>query len=312
MQSLNLSFQAVTPIFLLMALGYSLKQLKVCDKNTFDNINKLVFKVFLPTLLFYNIYSNDTPDVFDAKLVAFSIVGIICVFLVGLISVFFVTKDNKKRGAMLQGFFRSNFAILGIPLIKYVCPTSPGAITSLMVAIIVPVFNVLAVIALEIFRGQHINFKKILKGIITNPLIIGCLLGLICFLSDIKFYSVIETTLKDISKIASPLAIIVLGAGFEFSHIKGYLKENIIVVTTRLILVPLIILPIGAYLGFFGEAFMCLMVIFASPVAVSSYAMAKQMDSDEKLAGQVVVLSSAFCIVTLFIWIYIFSHFNVI
>lgn len=312
MESLKLSFSAVTPIFLLMMLGYFLKRINLADKRIFDGINKLIFKVFLPTLLFYNIYKTETLDIFDLDLIIFAILGIMAVFAVGFAVVFLITKDNSKRGVMLQGFFRSNFAILGIPLTTYICGENSGALVSLMVAIVVPVFNVFAVICLETFKGGRINLKKIIKGVLINPLIIGCLLGVLFLLLKFKLPSVLEKTMADVSKIASPLALIVLGASFSFSSLKGYLKENIITVSTRLIIVPLIMLPIAALVGFRGEAFVCLMLAFGSPVAVSSFTMAQQMGGDEKLAGQLVVLSSAFCILTLFMWIFIFSYWGVI
>jgi len=307
MESLKLSFEAVTPIFLLMLLGYVLKNIKVVDKKCFDGMNKLVFKVFLPTLLFYNIYNTQNPEVFNSKLVVFTIVGVLVVFFVGYVSVLHLTKDNSRRGVMLQGFFRSNYAILGIPLVNYVCGEKASGLVSLMVAVVVPLFNVLAVVSLERFRDGNINVAKLLKGVITNPLIIGCVLGAVFFGFGITLPSVLEKTVSDISKIATPLAIIVLGASFTFSSIKGYVKELVITVSARLVIVPLVMLSIAAALGFKGEALACLMVVFGSPVAVSSFSMAKQMDGDENLAAQVVVVSSAACLLTLFAWIFALS-----
>lgn len=308
MESLRLSFEAVTPIFLLMLLGYVLKGMKIAEKKTFDAINGLVFKVFLPVLLFYNIYKTESSQVFDGKLVAFTIASVCSIFIIGFFAVRFITKDNAKRGVMLQGFFRSNFAILGIPLVNYICGEKSGALASLMVAVVVPMFNILAVISLEIFKGNKIELKKIIKGILSNPLIIGCLLGILFFVLKLKLPVVLEKTVSDISKIASPLAIVVLGASFTFSSIKGYFKENLIVVSTKLVFAPLIMLSLAALMGFSGEAFACLIVVFGAPVAVSSFAMAQQMGGDEKLASQVIVISSALCIFTLFIWIFIFNY----
>ena len=312
MESLKLSFEAVLPIFMLMLLGYFLKRIKMADKKTFDSVNKIIFRVFLPTLLFYDIYKTNTAGLFDGKLVAFAIIGTICVYLIGFAIVMLVTKDNSKRGVILQCFFRSNYAILGIPLIKYICGDGSGGISSIMVAVVIPTFNVLAVICLEIFRGNTINFKKIILGILKNPLIIGCALGAVFNVCHIALPEIIDKTVADISEISSPLAIIVLGASFEFSDIKGYFKENLIAVSARLVFVPMVMLSLGALMGFTGEAFACLIVIFGAPVAVSSFSMAQQMGGDEKLASQVVVLSSAFCIFTLFVWIFIYDFIGII
>lgn len=310
MESIQLSFNAVMPIFILMLLGYLIKKINLVDKKNIGVINKLIFKIFLPVLLFYNIYSIQTTDAFNLKLIIFTVIGILFVFVLGYFAVMFLTGNNKKRGVMLQGFFRGNYAILGIPLVNYICGNETSGLASLMVVVVIPVFNILAVVALERFRdgNSRPDVLKLLKGIITNPLIIGCVVGLIVFALDIKIPSVIEKSVKDISSMATPLSIVALGASFELSDIKGCLRENIIVVITRLIIVPLIILPIAVWLGFSGETLACLMIVFASPIAVSSFAMAQQMDGDETLAVQVIATSSAFCLITLFLWIFALSY----
>ena len=295
-----------------MFLGYLLKTLKVADKKGFNTINKLVFKIFLPVLLFYNIYKTDVGNVFDIKLIGFSAVGIILIFTVGYFIAIICTKDNSKRGVMLQGFFRSNFAILGVPIVGYICGEESGGLASMMVAVVVPIFNVLAVIALERFNGakNKVDYTRLLKGIITNPLIIGCLFGIVFFLLGIKLPSILEKSVKDVSNIATPLSIIVLGSEFEFSAVKGFLKELLITVGARLIIVPLIMLGAAVMLGFSGEALACILVTFGSPVAISSFAMAQQMGGNEQLAAQIVVLSSALCLITLFCWIFLLSYLN--
>ncbi len=309
MESIKLSFEAIMPIFILMVLGYAIKKIKLADKKSFGVMNKVIFKIFLPVLLFYNIYNTKTADVFNLRLIVFTIVGILFVFVLGYFAVILLTKDNKKRGVMLQGFFRANFAILGVPLVSYICGNKASGLASLMVAVVIPVFNILAVVALERFRGGNnkLDILKLLKGVITNPLIIGCVIGIIFFVLKIKLPYVIEKSVKDVASIATPLSIIVLGSEFEFSDIKGNLRENVIVVATRLIIVPLIIIPVAVWFGFSGEALACLLVIFASPIAVSSFAMAQQMEGDETLAVQVIAISSALCIITLFLWIFALS-----
>ncbi len=309
MESIKLSFEAVMPIFILMSLGYILKKIKLADKKSVDVVNGWVFRIFLPVLLFYNIYNTQTADVLNVKLIVFAVVGILLVFVLGYFAVLFLTKDNAKRGVMLQGFFRANFAILGIPLVSYICGNKTSGLVSLMVAVVIPVFNILAVIALEVFRegNSNLNILKLLRGIITNPLIVGCVIGLIVFVLDLKLPSVIERSVKDIASMATPLSIIVLGSVFDFSDIKGYFRENVIVVMTRLVIVPLIMIPIAIWMGFRGEALACLLVVFASPIAVSSFSMAKQMDGDENLAVQVIAISSTLCLVTLFLWIFSLS-----
>jgi len=310
MESLKLSFDAIMPIFLLMLLGYVLKKLKVADKKGFDVVNKLVFKVFLPVLLFYNIYKTETAEVFSPKLIGFTLAGIIAVFVIGYFAVFALTKDNAKRGVMLQGFFRANFAILGVPLVGYICGNEAGGLTSLMVAVVVPAFNILAVVALERFRdgNEKLKIGSLLLGVAKNPLIIGCVLGILFFGMNIKLPVVIEKSVGNVASVASPLAIIALGSGFEFTDTKGYLKDVLVVVFARLVFIPAIVLSVAVALGFEGEALACLLITFGGPIAVSSFSMSQQMGGDEKLSAQTIVISSALCMVTLFLWIFVFGQ----
>ena len=310
MESLKLSFEAIAPIFLLMLLGYILKSLKITDKKGFDTINKFVFNVFLPVLLFYNIYKTKTAQVFDLKLIIFTVVCVIAIFILGYAAVFALTKDNSKRGVMHQGFFRSNFAILGIPLVDYICRGQASGLTSLMVAVIIPVYNILAVITLERFRegNEKTDIMRLIKGIVTNPLIIGCVIGIVFYCLKIQLPQILEKSVKDVSAVATPLSIIVLGASFEFSSIKGSIKEILAVVLARLILIPLIIVPIAIWFGFTGEALACILITFAAPIAVSSFSMAQQMGGDENLSAQTIVISSVMCLLTLFFWIFTLSY----
>lgn len=310
MESLKLSFSAVMPIFILMAIGYFIKKIKLADKKSFDAMNKLIFKIFLPTLLFYNIYSTKSFEVFNPELIVFTIVAVLCIFILGYFAVLFLTKDNRKRGVILQAFFRANFAILGIPLINYICEGKTSGLSSMMVAVVIPVFNVLGVISLERFRegNEKIDYLKLVKGIITNPLIIGCILGTIFLVFGVKLPSLIEKSVEDVSSIATPLSIIVLGSVFEFSDLKGYFKENLIAVLGRLVVAPLLVIPFAVLLGFTGEALACILIIFGAPTAVSSFAMAQQMGGDEALAVQVVAISSVACLFTLFLWIFSLSY----
>ena len=304
MKSLLLSLEAVFPIFVLMLLGYLLKVGKIVGQTVFDGMNKLIFWVFLPTLLFYNIYSTDAGNVFDLGLILFCVVGILLVFVLGYVAVMFLTKENARRGVMLQGMFRSNVAFLGVPLVGYVCGKEAVGTAALTVAVVVPLVNVLAVICLERFRHGKPKFSVILKGVLKNPLLIGCVAGLLCLWLDIRFPSVLETPIGEVADMATPLAMIVLGAGFSFGGIKGYKKEIFVTVFSKLILIPLVMVVAAILLGFRQKNLVCILCTFAKPVAVASYAMARQMDADTDLASAVVVVSSALCCFSLFVFVF--------
>ena len=312
MENLILSFNIVLPIFLILSLGYILKKLKILDELTTKNMNSVNFKVFLPLLLFYNVYKTDLSVVFNPKLLIFSIISVILVFLLLFIIIPLLEKDNRKRGVIIQGIFRSNFVIFGVPVCEALFGQNATGVASMLIAVVVPLFNFLAVICLEIYRGGNINFKKIIKGIITNPLIIASIIGLFFIYFKIKLPTPIEKTINDISKIATPLAFILLGSSFTFSAFSVYIKQLSITLLGKLIIVPGIVLYIAALLGFRNVELTCLLSVFASPTAVSSYTMAEQMDGDSILAGQIVVLTSIISIITVFLWIFILKQFHLI
>lgn len=312
MENLILSLNVVLPLFITMSLGYFLKYLNMFDNNTLDTMNNITFKSFLPMLLFYNIYKTDLQGVFNLKLMIFSATCVIALYLILYLIVPLIEKDNKKRGALLQGLFRSNFVIFGIPITESLFGSEKVGVAALLIAVIVPLFNILSVLALETFRGGKPDFRKISIGIIKNPLIIASCLGILTLLLKIKIPTAIEKTISDVSKIATPLSLILLGASFKFDNIKKYIKQTTIAVVGKTILIPCIILPICIMFGYRGVELSTLMIIFAAPTAISSFTMAQQMDSDSDLAGQIVVFTSAFCVVTVFMWIFILKQSHLI
>ena len=303
-----LSFNVVLPLFLMIVLGYSLKRIRVYDEHTISGVNQLVFKVFLPLLLFINIYQTDVTGIFDLKLMLVALLGVLGSFFMTWLIIAWIEKDNRKRGVLIQGIFRSNFVIFGTPVTTSLFGGEATGAAALLVAVIVPIFNMLSVVILEIYRGSRINVPKILKGIITNPLIIGSVTGLLCLLLHIKIPLVLEKTISDLSKVTTPLALVILGGSFTFSSMKGNVKQIAIGVLGKLVIVPVICLSFALLIGIRGVGLAISMSIFASPTAVSSFSMAKQMDGDADLAGHLVVLGSMLSVVTMFIWIFIFKQ----
>ncbi len=311
MDNLILSFTVIMPIFIMMVLGYVLKKVNVFDNDTIKRLNKSVFKAFLPTLIFYNVYTSEIADVFNPKLILYSIISIIVVAILAFIVVFFSEKDNAKRGVLIQGIFRSNFAIFGVPLSISLYGDSITGTASVMIAIVVPLFNILAVIVLETFRSGTINLKNVLKGIITNPLIIASALGLLALFSKISLPTFVENTIRDISKASTPLALVALGGSIDFKKVKNNIKQLIIGIAGKLIVVPALILSFGILLGFRNEELAILISLSASPVAVSSFTMAQQMGGDSDLAAQLQMFGTTICIITVFLWIFLLKQLGV-
>lgn len=313
MQNFLISFNVVFPIAVMMALGYLLKVIKLMNETTVKQVNNVIFRVFLPTMIFKNVYESVISDVFDPKLVLFSIGSVCVIILLLFIVIPLIVKENSRRGVLIQGIFRSNFVIFGIPVTEALCGKGVTGAASVLIALIIPIFNFAAVISLEAFNGNKPDFKKILKGIVTNPLIIASVLGLLINISGIRFFGVIEKSMGNIASITTPLALIILGASINFKTVGSNLRYIIGGIGARLVLVPAICLFFGAYVfGFRGADLAILLALFASPSAVSSFTMAQQMGGDDELAGQIVMFGTTVCVITMFLWIFVIMQLGLI
>ena len=311
---------SVLPIIILIALGYVLKRAKLLTKEFLDVGNKLTFRVLLPVMLFCNVYSIDRITDINLVFVLYGVVGVFAVFLIAAAVCCAFTKDSAKRGTLIQAVFRSNYAIIGIPLAASLFGDKGGAAAGVMSAFCVPLFNILVVITLTIFNGssekRSIDVKKVLLGVVKNPLIIGTFAGLVCLvlrelfvagnigfrLSDI---TILYKSLENVKSICTPFALIVLGGKFEFSAVPKLKNEIIFGTVMRTVAVPVFGLSIAYLLkdvfALSGEHFAAYVGVFATPVAVSSAIMAKEMGADDELAGQLVVWTSLVSTVTIFV-----------
>ena len=306
MQNFLISFEVIFPIFLLMVLGFFVRRVNILSDGTVKQLNNSVFRVFLPVMVFKNIYESEIEEVFDLRMILFAVIAVVCCIAVLYIAIPITVKENARRGVMIQAIFRSNFVIFGLPVTEALCGRSASGTASVLVAIVIPLFNLAAVVTLELFRSNKPNFKKIMRGIVTNPLIIASLLGLAVSLCGVRFPTVIEKTVGNVASIATPLALIVLGASLRFSSVGRNMRCLLFGVTSKLILVPAVFLSIAAFgLGFRGEKLAILLTLFASPTAVSSFTMAQQMGGDDELAGQLVVFGTTACVLTMFLWIFL-------
>ena len=312
MENLMVSFKVVAPLLILMLLGAILLRVHIFDSATVKKMNAAIFKVFLPALIFNNIYNSSIDDIKDIKTALYIATVLIVAYILSIIYVYFTEKENSKRGVIVQGICRSNFVIFGLPLCMSICGDGVMGKVAVAVTIVVPVLNIFAVIALELFRGGKPSPKKILKGIITNPLIIVSLVGVLVLVSGIKLPAIISTSISDVAKIGTPLALILLGASINFGTVKGNLKQLITAIAGKLIVLPLFGFLIAALLGMRGSDMALLIAAFASPTAVSSYPMALQMEGDGDLAAQIVAFGTAICIVTVFMWVFILKQLGLI
>ena len=307
MENLMISANAVLPMCLVMALGYGTRRLGWLRREEISTINKIAFRIFLPCLLYYNIYCSDLSGSFDPLLMTYAVGGVLLTFGLALGYTLLTEKLPERRGVLIQGMFRSNYVIMGIPVATALLGADQLGTVSILIAVIVPLFNMLAVVVLEVFRGQKPKPLHILGQIAKNPLVIGSVLGILTLVAGIRLPHILEQTIQSVSAIASPLQLFLLGAFFQFFGLKTYRRELVTVSIAKLIVSPGLFLGLGALLGFRGVAFVSLIGIFASPTAVNSFTMAQQMGGDAELAGDIVVTTSAASILTMFLWIFLFK-----
>ena len=311
-ESLFISLEIVLPLFFLMAIGYIIKRTGMMNETSVKQVNSVIFKIFLPLLVFLNIYNTELAESFNSKLLLYAVAGVLIQFVLSLCLVILVEKENSRRGVMLQGMFRSNFVLFGIPISTALFGDQAAGLAAILIAVIIPLYNVLAVISLEIFNGRRPNILKILLGIVTNPLIIGSVVGVLFLLFHIELPTVLYETVSDISGIATPLAFIILGASFNFGDVGKYARELSLVLGCKLVFFPVLFLGIALLLGFRDAPLAVLLTVFGAPIAVSSFTMAQQMGSDAELAGDIVIITSALCPLTLFLWSAVFTSLGVL
>ncbi len=311
MENFLLTLNIVLPIFLVMVAGFACRRSGLVSAEGISSINKLVFKVFLPCSLCKSLMNVDPNSIVNPGVLAFAFVGIILVFLLGFLIIPRIEKVNARRGVMIQGLFRSNYAIFGIPVCEALFPQGDGGVAAMMVIATVPLFNALAVISLESFRGGRVNLKKILIGIVKNPLIWGCVIGYLLMQFKIPVPEFAVSTLSKLASIASPLALFALGGSINLQTFRHNSRPLSIVVLGRLVVIPLLALLFAFIAGYRGAEFAVMMIVFGSPCAVSSYTMAAQMDGDAELAAQQVMLTTILSSASMFAMIFAFKSLGI-
>ena len=307
MESLLVCFRAVVPIFLMMALGYLAQRLGAIRREDVPRMNKIAFRFFLSITLFYSIYKSDISRAVQPKLLLFSVAAVLVEFALAAGFVLLTEKEPEKRGVKIQGLFRSNFGLSGLPLTEALAEGKDIGPVALLIAVVVPLFNAMAVVTLEAFRGNRPPVGKILGNILINPLIIASALGLLFLLTPLRLGTVLESTVRQISGVANPFMLFLLGAFFRFDGLRRYWRDLLEVSIGRLVIIPGVFLTAAWLLGFRGVAFAGLIPMLGSATAVSSFTMVQQLGGDDELAGDIVVITSALCVVTLFFWSFLFK-----
>lgn len=312
MGSFFVAFNAVMPVVFLIGFGYFLKQKRYLSKTSIGELNKVCFDLLLPIVTFNNIRKTNVHDVFDIHFVVYAAGSILAAIAILIFIVPFFEKDRKTQGVMIQGIFRSNFVMLGIPLSLYIAGERSAVLASMLIMVIIPIFNGSAVILLSIYGGCTVQKKKLIIDVCKNHMIIASVLGILASLIHLSPPPFLDRALLDIGKAGSVFPIIVLGAMLDFSKISANFRNLLITVAGKLIGMPLIFITLAVYLGFESHDIVALLALYGSPTAVISAVMAEQLGCNHELAAQVVIFSTVISCATIFGIVFVLSLFAII
>lgn len=312
MENFIYSINATMPVFLVMILGWWLKKIRFLSDDFVTAADKLVFKVALPVLVFRDIAAADLTEDFEWKFVLFCFFGTCIFFGVTWLFAEVLIKDKRLIGSFVQGAFRGSAAILGIAFAENIYGSS--GLVPMMIVASIPLFNIFSVIVL--MRSANAGdtnkravVKKTLKGIVTNPIIIGIFAGIPFALLKVEFPVIIAKAINSVGSLSTPLALIAIGAGFSTGKALERWKPTVIASIVKLVVIPGIFLPLAVWMGFRNEELVALLILTGAPTTVSSYIMAKNMGNDGVLASGIVVMTTLLSSVTLTFIIFILKSF---
>lgn len=307
MESLMISINVVFPICFIVMVGYLVQRLNLVPKTAFDGCVKACFQILIPIRLFMSLSTSEVSNAFNPTLVAVVLASEIGFWLLSMLIIPKIQKDPRKRGAMVQGLFRGNYVLFGIPIAEMIVgPEIVGAAAIVMV-LVVPLYTTLAVVALEYFRSGKPDLKRILLSVLKNPLIISSILGIIWMLTGWQLPDLLRKPLNDLAGIGTPLSLFALGGTFRFASVRSNLKPLVQTTVGKLVLLPMLMMGLGLLCGLRGPLMAILLGVAATSVSASSFPLVESMGGDGEFAGQIVVMTTLFCFPTMFLWVFLLS-----
>ena len=305
--SFLVALRVVIPMALLMGIGALIRRAGVIDRPGMRAMDRVTFKLFMPDLLFKNIYDTTLGDGMEGREVAFAVAGLALVFLFALLVPPRLVADHNKAAAIGQAIIRSNYILFGVAVAESLYGKGNAGSVALLGAVVVPATNALAVVILEINRSGRANPRKILLSILKNPMVIAALLALACKAVSLQLPGLLYDVVSDVAGVTTTISFISLGVSLDLGELKANRRPLALGVVLRMIAVPLIFMPLAVALGFRGPILCALLVLFAAPTAVASYPMAVAMGADGQLAGQLVCSTTVVSIFTMFCFTFLFQ-----
>ena len=306
MNHLLLALQVVLPLCLWMGWGYLGKKWMSLDEKWTEKINVVVFNMFLPMLLFRNIAESDLKSNLTTNTLWLGIciiLGITLSFVGAMCVVPRFVQDNSRKSVIAHGIVRSNTSLYALSIASALYGSENVSIVMLLIGMVIPLYNVLGVLSFELFRGGKLKWGDILWKIAKNPLIIAVLLGMVFQLFDLRLPVAVRGAVWGMAECATPISFFVLGASFTFASATKNSKALIPTVLLRLVFIPLVAVLVAVSVGVRGVPLASVLLVFGAPTAVSTYPMACAMGGDPHLSSEIVIFTSLFSIVSIFIWI---------
>ncbi|MBR1440603.1 MAG: AEC family transporter [Lachnospiraceae bacterium] len=310
MENLMIATAAVVPFIVYILMGAIAKKAGAVKEDFLKQLNSVAFKVFFPFIMFDNLYDADFSTLNGSFYVPFAVVATLCLIALALLIVPRLEKENARRGVIIQAVFRSNAVLYAIPLVTSVFGDAGAAKASILVAFVVPLYNIVSVIVLEYYRGGRVSAGKMLLNILKNPLIKGAIAGAIFNLLPVTMPVPLVKPIAQLSAMATPLALFVLGGTLHLSDVRKNSRVLAAGSLIKLVFVPAVMAFIMYRLSFDPVELFVVFCTFATPVAAASYPMAAGMGGDADLAGEYVMVTTLLSIVTIFTWILVLKNFG--
>lgn len=300
LDSFLIALRVVVPMALLMSAGVLVRKVGFIDRPAMKQFDRLIFRLFMPVLLFKNIYDTNLSATMNGRLIAFAAAGMFLVFLLAFFAPPLLVKDRNKAATIGQAIIRSNYILFGVAVARSIFGESGVAVVALLGVVAVPATNAMSAVILEINRSGKAKPGQIMVSILKNPMVIAALLALALKLVDFRFPELIYSVTADIANVTTTVSFISLGVSLDPGELKKNFHPLSVGLVLRMLAVPAIFLPLSVAFGFRNQELCALMVLFAAPAAVGSYPMAVAMGADGPLAGQLVCTTTAASIFTMF------------
>lgn len=314
MQNLIFSFNGVAPVFLIVFLGYGLKKRGLINSNFVSLSSKIVFSVAAPALVFESLSRTDLEITFSLKQIIFVYLCVVFFFALSWLISLVLSNNGRDRASFIQGSFRSNFAIVGFALIANMFGVQALGKAAILLAFVMPLYNVLAIIALTVpvKKEKQLGVKQTLFEIITNPLILATVAAVPFSFFNIELPQFLTTTVNSLAAITLPLALLGIGGSLDFESIKKDSRLALTATMLKIVIIPATITYLAFYLGFAGEDLGVLFMLFATPSAIVSFVMAEAMGCNSELASNIIVMTTLGSILTISLGIFVMKSFGLL